>query len=106
MLISVHRRSGLTRRDDGARACRDREDNMSVPAPARSLRDWLARLGESGRLSVTRPGIGLLHEAAAVANRLDGRSAPLFPRPDGQDGTIVLGLVSSRAWMAEALGTT
>jgi hypothetical protein len=34
--------------------------------------DWLARLGQSGRLSVTRPGIGLRHEAAAVANRLDG----------------------------------
>jgi len=79
---------------------------MSVPAPTRSLRDWLARLGQSGRLSVTRPGIGLRHEAAAVANRLDGRSATLFPRPDGQDGTIVSGLVSSRAWMAEALGTT
>ncbi|ACL59652.1 UbiD family decarboxylase [Methylobacterium nodulans] len=79
---------------------------MSAPTPARSLRDWLARLAESGRLSVTRPNIGLKHEAAAVANRLDGRSASLFPRPGGQDGTIVSGLVSSRAWMAEALGTT
>lgn len=79
---------------------------MSDPVPARSLRDWLDRLAESGRLSVARPGIGLRHEAAAVANRLDGASATLFPRPGGQRGTIVSGLVSSRAWMAEALGTS
>ncbi|MGU3539874.1 UbiD family decarboxylase [Methylobacterium sp. A54F] len=78
---------------------------MSDPVPVRSLRDWLDRLGGSGRLSVARPGIGLRHEAAAVANRLDGRTATLFPRPGGQRGTIVSGLVSSRAWMAEALGT-
>jgi 2,5-furandicarboxylate decarboxylase 1 len=79
---------------------------MSDPVPARSLRDWLDRLAASGRLSVARPGIGLRHEAAAVANRLDGRSATLFPRPGGRPGTIVSGLVSSRAWMAEALGTS
>ncbi len=78
---------------------------MSDPVPVRSLRDWLGRLGQSGRLSVARPGIGLRHEAAAVANRLDGQSATLFPRPGGRHGTIVSGLVSSRAWMAEALGT-
>ncbi|MGV7032032.1 UbiD family decarboxylase [Methylobacterium symbioticum] len=78
---------------------------MSDPVPARSLRDWLDRLAAIGRLSVARPGIGLRHEAAAVANRLDGRSATLFPRPGGRPGTIVSGLVSSRAWMAEALGT-
>ncbi|MBB2963327.1 UbiD family decarboxylase [Methylobacterium sp. R2-1] len=78
---------------------------MSDPVPVRSLRAWLDRLDGSGRLSVARPGICLRHEAAAVANRLDGRSATLFPRPGGQRGTIVSGLVSSRAWMAEALGT-
>lgn len=83
----------------------EREDIMSDPAPVRSLRDWLDRLAASGRLSVARPRIGLRHEAAAVANRLDGRSATLFPRPGGRPGTIVSGLVSSRAWMAEALGT-
>ncbi len=41
-----------------------------------------------------------------MANRLDGRQASLFPQPGGHPGTIVSGLVSSRAWMAEALGTT
>ena len=79
---------------------------MSRPAPVRSLRAWLQRLSADGRLAVARPGIGLKHEAAAVANRLDGTRATLFPRPGGGEGTIVSGLVSSRAWMAEALGTT
>ncbi|GJE44573.1 UbiD family decarboxylase [Methylobacterium soli] len=78
---------------------------MSDPTPVRSLREWLDRLAETGRLSVARPGIGLRHEAAAVANRLDGSRASLFPQPGGHPGTIVSGLVSSRAWMAEALGT-
>ena len=79
---------------------------MNAPAPIRSLRDWLDRLSGDGRLAIARPGIGLRHEAAAVANRLDGRQASLFPQPGGHPGTIVSGLVSSRAWMAEALGTT
>ena len=79
---------------------------MNVPAPVRSLRDWLDRLAGDGRLAIARPGIGLRHETAAVANRLDGRRASLFPRPGGHPGTIVSGLVSSRAWMAEALGTS
>ena len=34
-----------------------------------SLRDWLDRLASTNRLSVTRPGIRLVHELAAVANR-------------------------------------
>jgi 2,5-furandicarboxylate decarboxylase 1 len=79
---------------------------MNVPAPVRSLRDWLDRLAGDGRLAIARPGIGLRHETAAVANRLDGRQASLFPQPGGHPGTIVSGLVSSRTWMAEALGTT
>jgi 2,5-furandicarboxylate decarboxylase 1 len=79
---------------------------MNSPAPVRSLREWLDRLAASGRLAVARPGIGLRHEGAGAANRLDGRKATLFPQPGGHSGTIVSGLVSSRAWMAEALGTT
>ncbi len=79
---------------------------MNAPTPVRSLRDWLDRLSGDGRLAIARPGIGLRHEAAAVASRLDGRQASLFPQPGGHPGTIVSGLVSSRAWMAEALGTT
>jgi 2,5-furandicarboxylate decarboxylase 1 len=69
-----------------------------------TLRDWLDRLAATGRLSVMRPGIGLVHELAAVANRLDGTTASFFPQPGGHAGSVVSGLVSSRAWMAEALG--
>lgn len=79
---------------------------MNRQEPVRSLRDWLDRLAATGRLAVARPGIGLRHQAAAVANCLDGRQATMFPHPDGHAGTIVSGLVSSRAWMAEALGTS
>lgn len=69
-----------------------------------TLRDWLDRLANSDRLAVAKPGVRLQHEVAAVANRLDGRKASFFPQPDGHHGSIVSGLVSSRAWMAEALG--
>jgi 2,5-furandicarboxylate decarboxylase 1 len=69
-----------------------------------TLRDWLDRLAATERLSVIRPGIHLVHELAAIANRLDGKSASFFPHPSGHHGSVVSGLVSSRAWMAEALG--
>jgi 2,5-furandicarboxylate decarboxylase 1 len=71
-----------------------------------TLRDWLDRLAETGRLTVMRPGIGLVYELAAIAQRLDGKSATFFPHPDGHDGSVVSGLVSSRAWMAEAFGVS
>ena len=69
-----------------------------------SLRDWLDRLAETGRLSVARPGIDLVHELAGLANRLDGKQASFFPHPSGHPGCVVSGLVSDRGWMAEALG--
>jgi len=74
------------------------------PAYARSLRAWLAHLSSSGRLAVAREGAALRYELAAIANRLDGRQAVLFPHPGGHPGTVVSGYVSSRAWMAEAIG--
>lgn len=72
--------------------------------PVRTLRDWLDRLAATDRLAVIRPGIDLVHEVAAVANRLDGKAATFFPHPSGHHGSVISGLVSSRAWMAEALG--
>nr|WP_255635874.1 UbiD family decarboxylase [Azospirillum sp. 412522] len=90
-------------------------DRFPTPAPmlspvpetrsaACSLRGWLDRLEATGRLTVMRPGVGLVHQLAAAAKRLDGTAATLFPHPDGHSGTVVSGLVSDRAWMAEALG--
>ena len=73
-------------------------------SPVSSLRDWLRHLGASSRLAVARDGVRLEHELAAIAKRLDGRQAVLFPRPDGHELSVVSGFMSRRAWIAEALG--
>jgi 2,5-furandicarboxylate decarboxylase 1 len=75
-----------------------------VLTPAATLRDWLDRLAATDRLSIMRPGIGLVYELAAIAKRLDGTKATFFPHPGGHGGSVVSGLVSDRGWMAEALG--
>ena len=71
-----------------------------------TLRDWLDRLASTNRLSLMRPGVGLVHELAAIAKRLDGTTASFFPHPGGHSGSVVSGLVSDRSWMAEALGVS
>lgn len=73
--------------------------------PRTTLRGWLRRLHETGRLASTRPGVSLEHELAAIAKRLDGKKAIIFPGPGGHAMPVVSGLVSSRAWIAEAMGT-
>lgn len=72
--------------------------------PVTGLREWLRRLADSGRLSVARPGTPLVYRLAALAKRLDGRQATVFPEPDGHPIPVISGLVSSRAWIAEAMG--
>lgn len=72
--------------------------------PVQSLREWLQRLAESDRLAVARPGVPLRHRLAAVAKRLDGQRATVFPEPDGHAIPVISGLVSSRGWIAEAMG--
>jgi len=79
-----------------------RGDN--APQPIRSLRDWLDHLAAHERLTVLKPGTALRFELAAIAKRLDGQRATLFPRPDGHAIPVVSGLVSDRGWMAEAMG--
>jgi len=79
-----------------------RGDN--APQPIRSLRDWLDHLAARERLTVLKPGTALRFELAAIAKRLDGQRATLFPRPDGHAIPVVSGLVSDRGWMAEAMG--
>ena len=74
------------------------------PACARSLRGWLAHLGATGRLAVAREGAKLDYEIAAIAKKLDGRKAVLFPRPEGHLISVVSGYVASRSWIAEAMG--
>lgn len=76
---------------------------MSVQ-PFTSLRAWLRHLAASGRLAVARSGAKLKHELAAIAKRLDGRQAVLFPQPGGHAMPVVSGFMSQRAWIAEAMG--
>src|SRR5712691_10683393 len=92
----VHQGAG---KGEGARG---RGDN--APLPIRSLRDWLDHLAARERLTVVKPGIALRFELAAIAKRLDGMRATLFPRPGGHAIPVVSGLVSDRGWMAEAMG--
>jgi 2,5-furandicarboxylate decarboxylase 1 len=69
-----------------------------------TLRGWLDRLQQTGRLAVATPGVDLRFGVAGVANRLDGRSASIFPAPSGHPVPVISGLLSDRAWMAEAMG--
>ncbi|MBT6274155.1 MAG: UbiD family decarboxylase [Chromatiales bacterium] len=73
-----------------------------------TLRALLKRLAATDRLAVAKPGISLDYELAAVAKRLDGDKASLFPAPVGAHGShsmsVVSGLVSDRSWFAEAMG--
>jgi 2,5-furandicarboxylate decarboxylase 1 len=78
----------------------------STSTPVLTLRDWLDRLAATNRLRILRQGVRLVHEVAAIANRLDGTAATFFPQPDGHSGSVVSGLVSNRAWMAEAFGVS
>ncbi len=72
--------------------------------PIRTLRAWLRQLQSTNRLAIARPDVSLQFELAAIAKRLDGEQAVLFPRPGGQAMPIIAGLVGQRAWIAEALG--
>lgn len=76
----------------------------SSPMHARSLRGWLRHLAATGRLAVAREGVSLEYELAAIAKKLDGRQAVLFPKPGGFAVPVVSGYVASRAWIAEAMG--
>ncbi len=69
-----------------------------------SLRDWLRHLALTDRLATMRPGVALVHELAAIAKRLDGTQAALFPQPGGHAMPVVSGFMSRRAWIAEAMG--
>ena len=72
--------------------------------PITRLRDWLDHLTAKNRLAVARPGAALEFEVAAVAKRLDGTKATLFPSPSQHPVPVVSGLISDRSWMAEAMG--
>src|SRR5262249_44838186 len=76
----------------------------NAPQPIRTLRDWLDRLAAQDRLAIAKAGVDLRFELAAIAKRLDGRRATLFPRPGHHGLPVVSGLVSDRNWIADAMG--
>lgn len=73
---------------------------------ARTMRGWLRHLAATDRLAVAREGLALVHQLAAVAKRLDGEKAVLFPNPGGHPVPVVSGYVANRAWIAEALAVS
>lgn len=73
-------------------------------APVTTLRSWLDRLDETDRLARIKPDVPLEFTLAAIAKRLDGDKATLFPSPGGHALSVVSGLVAARPWIAEAMG--
>jgi len=73
-------------------------------APFATLRSWIDRLEETGRLARTKADIPLEFTLAAIAKRLDGEKATLFPTPGGHALSVISGLVAARPWIAEAMG--
>lgn len=81
-----------------------RPDQRQARQAYLDLRSWLKRLEETGRLAIARRETDLQFALAGIANRNDGERATVFPHPSGHSGSVVSGLLSQRAWMAEALG--
>lgn len=82
------------------------ERSSGKQAGMQTMRGWLRHLHDTGRLACARPGVALEYELAAIAKRLGGEQAVLFPSPGGHPMPVVSGLVASRAWIAEAMGVT
>ncbi|MGE4167690.1 MAG: UbiD family decarboxylase, partial [Xanthobacteraceae bacterium] len=74
------------------------------PPPGANLRSWIDQLHRSDRLLTAQSNLNLKFELAAVAKRLDQRKAVLFPSPSGHPIPVLAGALSSRKWIAEALG--
>src|SRR5438132_10448159 len=66
----------------------------------------MAPHAESDRLAIAREGRALQFELSAIAKRLDRHQAVLFPRPGGHHIPVVSGFMSTRAWIAEAMGVS
>ena len=73
---------------------------------SRDLREWLTHLSATDRLAVAKPGLGLKHELAAVADRLELDKAVLFPSPDGHPVPVVANLLAARGWIGDCLGVS
>jgi 2,5-furandicarboxylate decarboxylase 1 len=97
-------RSEARRKQAPDAAAADAAFGRNAPQAVRSLREWLDHLAARGRLALIREGAALRFELAAIAKRLDGERATFFPKPGGHSVPVVSGLVSNRAWIADAMG--
>lgn len=77
---------------------------QGTKVPATTLREWLDHLAANNRLTVIKPEKSLNFELASIASKLDGDQATLFPAPGGHPIPVVSGIVSSRQWIADAMG--
>lgn len=77
---------------------------MIEAASNSALHDWLDRLAREELLTITRPNLPLKFGIAAVAKRLDGQKAVLFPAPGGHSIPILCGILSRREWFSDAFG--
>ena len=80
------------------------EPNVPDNSNVFSLRQWIAHLEKTGRLSKTKIGVPLNFTLAAISKKLDGRQATLFPKPGEHETSVVSGIVSRREWIAETIG--
>ncbi len=71
-----------------------------------SLRSWVRHLAAEDQVAFAHPGVSLEYDLAAIAKRLDGEKATLFPAPGGHDIPVVSGVVGRREWIADALGVS
>lgn len=71
---------------------------------APDLRSWLRQLAVTDRLAVTRSGLSLIDEIAAVSKRLENDSAVLFPSPSQHGIPVVANIFANRGWVADSLG--
>ena len=70
------------------------------------LRRWLQRLSATGRLVVTRKGVGLTDELAAVAKKLELERAVLFPSLGRHSIPVVANLFTNRCWVTDSIGVS
>jgi 2,5-furandicarboxylate decarboxylase 1 len=71
---------------------------------APDLRSWLRHLAAAGRLAVTRSGISLIDELAAVSKKLERDRGVIFPRPGGHAMAVVSNLFTDRGSVAASIG--
>src|SRR5258708_12160177 len=80
-----------------------RDTSRETGAPFPTLRAWLRHLAATGRVAEIAPNVGLRFELAAIAKKLEGKQAMLFPSPDGHPLPVVSAVLAARPSTAEPI---